>query len=287
MQPGSWEEQKPEIWQVLPLHPRPQPLESLTSYLTRTASANGFQSLSELGALAGGRTSSLLQRGGSAFCEYSTLSFSALAQLTGVPTARWLDMTFFHLIQRFGRGMHPLTLRKFLEGSLSPTLRYCPQCLAEQTPAYYSLLWRFLVLPGCLNHRVHFLNQCGHCGFSLPLLSPLPQLTTCPLCQGDLRSSVPSPLESSLTALTERYTNDLKRLLAPGLQRSGEACRETLSASPTPARSFDARGSLLDGSRGLDCPVYRLGENPEALRSQATLLGRLSPVCCCLGILFE
>ena len=217
MQPGSWEEPKPEIWHVLPLHPHPQPLESLTSYRTRLAEANGFRSLSELGALAGGRTFSLSQRGGSAFCEYSTLSFSALAQLTGVPTARWLDMTFFHLIQRFGRSMHPLTQRSFLEGSLSPTLRYCPQCLAEQNPAYYSLLWRFLVLPGCLKHSVHFLHQCSHCGFPLPLLSPLPQLLTCPLCHGDLRSGDSSPLESPLAALTERYTNDLKRLLAPGL----------------------------------------------------------------------
>jgi hypothetical protein len=207
-----------EIWRVLPLRPRPQPLESLTGYITRLAESNGLQSLSELGALAGGTTFFSSKSGWNTFCEYSTLSYSGLVQITGIPPVRWLDMTFFHLIGRFGRSVHPITLQKFLVGSIAPILRYCPSCLAEHNPAYYSLLWRFLVLPGCIEHGVHFLDQCCHCGSTLPLLSPLPQLTMCPACRGDLRSAVPEPLENSLLELTQRRTDDLKMLLTPSLR---------------------------------------------------------------------
>ncbi len=150
--------------------------------------------------------------------DYPAPASPGLVQIANVPVARWLDMTFFHLVQRFGRSMHPIALHKFLAGSISSTLRYCPMCLAEHTPAYYSLLWRFLVLPGCLEHAVCFLDQCCHCGSPLPLLRRIPQLTTCPTCQGDLSICKASPLSSYVLEPTYKYTNDLKMFLAPGLR---------------------------------------------------------------------
>ncbi len=211
METGPWVEHAQAIWNVLPVHPPPQPLESMTSYITRLAEANGLQSIHELGALAGGIRLKNLKSP-----DYPAPVSPDLARLARVPTARWLDMTFFHLVQRFGRSMHPVALHKFLAGSIAPALRYCSLCLAEHTPASYSLLWRFLVLPGCSEHAVHLLDQCGHCGSPLALLRCIPQITTCPTCQGDLRSGVPSPLESSVLAPTTKYTNDLKMLLTPG-----------------------------------------------------------------------
>ena len=209
MQTEAWSDHKQAIWKVLSLRPRPQPLESITSYLTRLAEANGLQSINELGALAGEmRLSSLKRRP-----DYPASAYPGLAQITGHPQETWLGMTFFHLVQHFGRSMHPHPLHRFLAASLSPFLRYCPICLAKHNPAYYSLLWRFLVLPGCIEHAVGLLDQCGHCGSPLPLLRPLPQLIKCPTCQGDLRTCEPSPLGSDVLALTERLTNDLKMLL--------------------------------------------------------------------------
>ena len=213
-----WVDHKQAIWNVLPLHPQPQPLESITSYIIRLAVANGLQSINELGALAGGMVFYRLKGSWSVSLEYPTPAYSGLAQITGYPEEQWLRMTFFHLVQHFGRSMHPNPLHRFLAGSLASSLRYCPICLAEHTPAYYSLLWRFLVLPGCIKHGVRFLDQCGHCGSPLPLLRRIPQLTTCPTCQRDLRTGLPDRLSKDVLQATDRRTNDLKMLLTPMLR---------------------------------------------------------------------
>lgn len=211
MEAESLVHHKQAIWNVLPLHPQPQLLESMTSYITRLAEANGLQSIHELRALAGGMAFSGMKRSP----DYPAPSYPGLAQITGHPEERWLNMTFFHLVGHFGCAMNPSSLHRFLAGSLASSLRYCPICLAEHIPAYYSLLWRFLVLPGCSEHGVRFLDQCGHCGSPLPLLRCLPQLTRCPTCQGDLRTSLPDRLGSDEVALTDKQTNDLKMLLTP------------------------------------------------------------------------
>jgi len=201
--------QERAIWKLLPLRPCPQPLESLTSYITRLAQANGLQSINELGALANRMSLSGLKRRP----DYPAPAYPGFVQITGYPRETWFGMTFFHLVQHFGRSIHPLSLHRFLASSLTLSLRYCPICLAEHHPAYYSLLWRFLALPGCVEHEVAFLDQCGHCRSSLPLVRSLPQLTTCPACQADLRSGVPVPLESSVLKRAEPLTNDLEMLL--------------------------------------------------------------------------
>jgi hypothetical protein len=46
METGDWEVPHP-IWQLLPLHPPPEPFESMTSYLIRLAEANGLRSMDE------------------------------------------------------------------------------------------------------------------------------------------------------------------------------------------------------------------------------------------------
>ena len=207
-----WADHKQAIWNVLPLHPRPEVLESITGYITRLAEGNGLQSIDELGALVGGLTYSSLKRNP----DYPTVFYPGLAHIAGHPRDTWLDMTFFHLVQYFGHSLNPFSLHQFLAGSFASSLRYCPVCLAEHTPASYSLLWRFLLLSGCSEHGVRLLDQCSHCGSPLPIFRPLPQLTRCPLCQGDLRTCKPSRLSSDEVEPTTQRTNDLKMLLTPG-----------------------------------------------------------------------
>ena len=221
METEPWVNRERAIWKVLPLHPHPKVLESMTSYITRLAQANGFQSISELGALAGGMSLSRMKESP----DYPAAAYPGLAQITGYPQERWFDMTFFHLAPRFGCAMNPNSLHSFLAGSLAPSLRYCPICLAEHPPTHYSLLWRFLVLPGCTLHGVGFLDQCGHCQSPLPLLRSLPQLPFCPTCQGDLRTCKPLPLNDNSLELTRRRTNDLKTLLTPSLRPQKEQAK--------------------------------------------------------------
>lgn len=204
------------IWKLLPLHPQPQPLESFSSYLIRLGEANGLRRLAELDALAGA-----YPRGQSARLapDYPSPSYKGLAQLTGCTEARLKSATFLHLGRRFGRAQHPLTLRRFLQGSLASCVRYCPQCLAEQSTPYYSLTWRFLALPGCVAHGLALLDSCGHCGSVLPLLPRAPRLACCPACGGDVRTCEAARLSVEAVQITEQRTRDLGFLLschAPG-----------------------------------------------------------------------
>ena len=214
MQTEQWVDRERAIWKMLLLHPQPQPLESFTSYLIRLAEANRLQSISELVALVGSprrRQESLYNSP-----DYPAPSFYAgLAQITGCPEERLQQMTFHSLIQRFGCSTYPHSLHQFLRESLASSLRYCPACLAECDPPSYSLLWRFLVLPGCTEHGVRLLDQCSHCGLLLPHLPSPPQLARCPTCQGDLRTGQQTRLSDEILQPTRRYTQDLKMLLSP------------------------------------------------------------------------
>jgi transcriptional regulator with XRE-family HTH domain len=213
METEQWVEQAHAIWNVLPLHPRPERLESLTSYMIRLAGANGLQFVGELVELAG--FSRRLLGSLSRSPDYPVPSYStALSQIARCPEDRLLHTTFLPLGRRFGRSIHPIALHRFLADSLSSTLRYCPICLASEEP-YYSLLWRFLVLPGCIEHGQCFLDRCGHCGSLLPLLSPRSQIAKCVSCQGDLRTGPQKRLSDEILQPTQRRTHELSTLLSP------------------------------------------------------------------------
>jgi hypothetical protein len=223
METAQWEASH-AIWKVLPLHPRPAPLESMTSYLIRLAEENGLRSMSEFVARLGisyGRLTSVCTSP-----DYpAPFATPGLAQITGCPEERLQLTTFSPLLQRFGGSVGPHSLQRFLAGSIAPCLRYCPCCLAEGSPAYYSLLWRFLALPGCLEHGLQLLDQCGHCQSPLPLLSFPPKLAWCSTCQGDLRRVPARWLSEEARAMTHRRTEALQMLLSPlpGLAEQAQA----------------------------------------------------------------
>jgi TniQ len=173
------------LWKLLPLHPQPCWLESLSSYLTRLAEANGLKSRNEIAALAG------IHRGRPSWrfaADYPSPSLERIACLVGCSEATLLDTTFFHLARHFGHPTRLGAIQKFFQGSLSSTLRYCPCCLADHATAYYRLLWRFLAVAGCHKHGCLLLPECGHCHIPIPLHSLVPHLTRCPACQRDLRA---------------------------------------------------------------------------------------------------
>ncbi len=194
----------PLFLDVLPVHPQPQPFESLNSYIKRLAIANGIRHINTFSHLAAIREPRFL------FRNTRLPSFGRLATLAGCTEAQIWALTFYHLGRKFSREQ---TLGRFLAGSAAPHIRYCPHCLAEK--GYYALGWSFLQLSGCPEHGTRLLDGCGHCGQPIALTVPSLSITDCPWCGGDLRRCVTqslTPLEHQ--ACLHRW-DDLVYLLVP------------------------------------------------------------------------
>ncbi len=197
----------------LPLHPPPARLESFTSYLTRLAQANGHKSIYEITWLTeNSKGFHRLERSP----DYPHPLCESIAQLVGCAENRLHRTSFLYLGRRFGSSIHTRSFHRFLGGSLSSSLRYCSRCLAQSASPYYSLIWRFLSVPGCAVHECALLDACGHCGAALPLFQArFPRMAICPRCQGDLRLCRVSPLLQDALQLSRKITRDLEWLLSP------------------------------------------------------------------------
>ena len=169
---------------VLPLHPRPEYLESLTSYLMRLAEHNGISSIDGLSALCFPQQDRRITRD---IADYPPVSFGDLTRV-GAWSEETLRMTtFFHLAAKFGRSTLPQPASRFLSGCVGQYLRYCPVCFAEQQVRYYLLTWRFLMVTCCCQHQCRLQETCGHCGELIPLFTSPFKLGNCPRCQQGLK----------------------------------------------------------------------------------------------------
>jgi len=195
---------------TLPLHPQPEPLESLTSYLTRLIEANQLRLRQTLLKLCSppGRSKMTIYTG-----DYPPVSFGALPEVACCPEPELLSLTFYHLGKKFDRLLKPWSLAQFLSESIAPHLRYCPHCLVER--AYYALTWRFLEITGCPDHQCQLLDRCGHCGETVPLLPPTPKLGMCPTCGEDLRTCQTERLDEARLQTVRARCGDFAYLLSP------------------------------------------------------------------------
>src|SRR6266487_582099 len=197
---------------TLPLHPQPERLESLTSYLTRLAEINGITSIAAVAAIcsldkiAEGKAVRYMK-------DYPPVSFGSLQEVTVCTEARLLQTTFYHLGKKFERSTLPYPLSGFLSSSLGKSLRFCPLCLAESP--YYSLLWRFLRLRGCSNHGSRLLEWCGFCGQTIPLITPSLRVGICPSCEADLRQCKSMTLTEKEELEALNVSQQLEYLMTP------------------------------------------------------------------------
>ncbi len=210
METSRWSEKERSIWKMLPLHPQPQWLESLSSYIIRLAEANGLKAMNELATLSGIRGWETVRHAP----DYSSYSVRRLAYLAGCTPTILQNMTFYHLAHHFNRSSLLFRdMRDFFQGCIAPWMRYCPLCLAEIP--YYHLCWRFLAIEGCYKHKCYLLSTCGHCDTPISFLPPIPRLTFCATCQGDLKTCPTSLLAQHAETRLQRYTRDLELLLMP------------------------------------------------------------------------
>lgn len=190
---------------TLPLHPPPGPLESLTSYLTRLAELNYiYHPYAILSNFLGKTTNQ---------ADYAPVSFGRMPFVAACEEACLLRTTFYHLVKKFGCKGDPIATEHFLRGTLSQGLRYCPRCVEEH--GYYSLIWRFLCLPGCVEHGCWLVDRCGHCGQALPLFTAPLKIGFCPKCKGNLRTCLAEQMPQRETLVTQTRFRDLEFLLTP------------------------------------------------------------------------
>lgn len=196
------------FFDVLPAHPAPEKLESLTSYFMRIAQANNIHIVKALSTLIGVNADIL-----KSLTDHPLRTFGKTAERLACLDSQILATTFFHIGRKFGRLAYSNALSGFLRGSLGSSLRYCPSCLADRL--CYSLIWRFLSLPGCVTHSCRLLDHCQHCGSPIPLITFPPRIGACPTCGGDLRSCRADVLQEQEILATRAQTADLMYLLSP------------------------------------------------------------------------
>jgi DNA-binding XRE family transcriptional regulator len=198
---------------VLPLHPRPENLESLTSYLMRLAELNGISSIDGISALCFSHQDRRITR---EIADFPPASFGELSRAAAWSEDILRQTTFFHLAAKFGRSTFPQPVSRFLSGCVSQYLRYCPSCFVEQRVRYYLIIWRFLSVTCCCKHKCRLLEACGHCGELIPLFIAPFALGSCPKCRQDLKlcAAVSEADETELEVVTHVH-DDIVFLLTP------------------------------------------------------------------------
>lgn len=241
-----------DYFEILPIHPQPEPLESFTSYLIRLAEANGLGSAQGFVRLlfpASEQTCQRYLRG------YPLDSFAPIATLAGCSEDRLRATTFFYLGECFGWPAEA-DLRLFLRKCLVPRLRYCPLCLVERP--YYPLAWRFRWLAGCAFHGVRLLDRCGHCQHAAPVFGPPLRIGVCPACGGRYGDCIAETLTGSDLARVQSRSQDLEYLLTP----RGPKTRDLFSAEQIGAQYAIQRHarslSLEDIARRTNLPIAKL-----------------------------
>lgn len=207
--------QTPWFFETLPVRLLPQPLESFTSLLQRNAEANRLTSLIGLYEALTLSPEYRTPRSNGRLIDHAPLSWGQLPLVLDCPLSSLQATTFHYLMERFGRLAQPHQTGIFLSGSLAKSLRYCPQCLAEQSVPYYLLPWRFTFLVGCAKHTCMLLDACPQCTKAIPLLMAPFKVGFCPLCGGDLRLGERDPLPDTEQERVQHLTEDLAFLLSP------------------------------------------------------------------------
>jgi len=239
---------------VVPVHPRPYPLESLTGYLIRLAEANLISTVAALVALLFPRRQ--LQ----SICALADLcpaSLDGVAVAAACPLPALTTTTLSHVARKFGRTTSPTWLGRFLSGTLAPSLRYCPACLTER--GYRSLLWRFAAVPGCATHGCYLLDHCGHCSSAIPFLTSPLRTACCPACGCDLRCCRSASLREGDVVRTRIEAADAAALVAP----------HAIETAERPDRMFGRSLAACRRERGYTRAevAHRLGVSDLAVRA--------------------
>ncbi|TAG77262.1 MAG: hypothetical protein EAZ24_01460 [Burkholderiales bacterium] len=208
---------------LLPIHPRILPDELLTSWLTRTATANGMK-IQRLLDVAIGSGVPTLQRDYDRFAPKAHLA--RFAEITGEPvdrieasTLRVFERTFVEEVRTNGNTRWILAYGVYHRKRRRHGLQYCPVCLQLDPVPYFRTVWRCAFYVECSEHQVQMLDACPRCDAPVvPFRVELGKrrstlrttMTCCHACDFDLRQAQCIRIEFA----TWQQAVDLRSLLA-------------------------------------------------------------------------
>lgn len=154
-----------ELW---PAHPKPLPDELLSSWLMRTAHANGLRLQTFCNLIFGGRRQVWnrdIDRLG------PTWVVGTMAACTGTPwhiaygtTLRTFEGVLFRRFRTSGVLQWIQTLQLYHRKRQGYGLQVCPRCLREGEQPYYRRIWRVSFNTVCPLHQRMLLDRCPACG---------------------------------------------------------------------------------------------------------------------------
>ena len=174
-------------FELLPVHPRPEIGESLSSFITRVAELNQIESYTELSMRLFSKHKGLKYNGD---YDLSPRKFIDCKRVVNIKTKNLRALTFYYLTENLGRPNSSLGISSFLKESVCTTLRVCPLCLQEK--GYYQLIWRIMDIKYCHIHKCKLIGTCDQCGKELSLFSMPFKILHCSNCDMDLRLLKPS-----------------------------------------------------------------------------------------------
>lgn len=154
-----------ELW---PAHPKPLPDELLSSWLMRTAHANGLRLQTFCNLIFGGRHQVWNRDIDRLGPEWLV---STMSTCTGTPweiaygtTLRTYEGTLYRRFRPAGALQWIQTLQMYHRKRQGYGLQFCPRCLQEGEQPYYRRIWRVSFNTVCPQHKCMLLDRCPDCG---------------------------------------------------------------------------------------------------------------------------
>jgi hypothetical protein len=192
-----------KIW---PAHPHPLPDELLTSWIVRTAFANGlsqYEFIKNISKSINIKYSNIDQSTPDKLLDILSIHCGiSISSLYSLSIASLTEFTFKNELS-FKNWIIPT--RPLLKKVHNFGLQFCPQCISNDQIPYFRRSWRLAFLTYCPEHRVFLHQCCPFCGFPITSLfsssslktrgiNPLTHCTKCgfPLSQSPIESVRPN-----------------------------------------------------------------------------------------------
>ncbi|TDF42372.1 hypothetical protein EYS14_06000 [Alteromonadaceae bacterium M269] len=153
-----------KLW---PMHPHPLPGECLSSWLVRTAHANGLK-IQTFSICAFGNQKQVWNR--DIDRQSPDWILIPMSEKTGTSlkvidktTLKLYEKRLFPMMKTSGQLRWVLPLKMTHRVYKGFGMQYCPLCLAEDDTPYFRLAWRLGFFTFCPKHRTLLSNKCWNC----------------------------------------------------------------------------------------------------------------------------